>query len=270
MDYDEEGRYKFERFLDKLLGDKSYATNLLQRFNLYVNVTGERLKTAPKYYKNGGIAEEYNPERSEIVANLSKPLNVLFPILVKQLPEGNSILQTLEQGTKFLDIGCGSGILIIHLAEMFQNTKFVGIDPINHGIRTAQKKILELGLEDRVSVECLGGQDLQYTNEFGVISMVITLHEILTDFRYNLLEKGFQALKKDGQLIIVDISYPDKIEDFRTPNYEMGIVEQFNETCLGVQVPTSHGQNELLINIGFKDIQRGSFSGIDIISAKKE
>lgn len=269
LDYDEEGRYKFERFLDKLLGDKSYATNLLQRFNLYVNVTGERLKTAPKYYKNGGIAEEYSPERSEIVANSSKPLNIMFPILLKQLPEGNSILQTLEQGTKFLDIGCGSGILIIHLAEMFQNTKFVGIDPINHGIRTAQKKILELGLEDRVSVECLGGQDLHYKDEFGVISTVITLHELLPDFRYNLLEKGFQALNKDGQLIIVDISYPDKMEDFRNPNYEMGIVEQFNETSLGIQLLTPQEQDEMLTNVGFKDIQRTSFEGLDIISAKK-
>ena len=234
MDYDEEGRYKFERFLDKLLGDKSYATNLLQRFNLYVNVTGERLKTAPKYYKNGGIAEEYSPERSEIVANSSKPLNIMFPILLKQLPEGNSILQTLEQGTKFLDIGCGSGILIIHLAEMFQNTKFVGIDPINHGIRTAQKKILELGLEDRVSVECLGGQDLHYKDEFGVISTVITLHELLPDFRYNLLEKGFQALNKDGQLIIVK-----QFEEIRNTefgkNYEfMAFVPQFSDFAQNV------------------------------------
>jgi SAM-dependent methyltransferase len=267
--YDQEGRYKFERFLDKLLGDKSYISNRLELFNLYVNITGERLKTAPKYYKNGGIAEEYSPERSEIVANSSKSLNVMFPILIKQLPEDNGILKTLEQGTKFLDIGCGSGILIIQLAEIFQNSKFVGIDHINQGIKTAQKKIQGLGLEDRVSVKCLGGQDLQYTNEFGLISMVITLHEIIPDIRYNLLEKGFQALKKEGQLIIFDISYPDNMEDFRNQNYEMGIVEQFNETSLGVQLLTSHEQDEMLIKVGFKDIQRHTFEGLDIISAKK-
>jgi len=276
LDYDQEGRYKLERFIDKLLADETYILYLLQVFNLYVNIEGDRLKTAAKYYKNGGIAEEYSPERSKIVANSSKRANLMFPTFLKQHPQGNSILQTLEQGTKFLDIGCGSGILIIHLAESFQNSKFVGIDPIKHGIRTAQNKIQELGLEDRVSVECLGGQDLPYENEFGLISMIITLHEIYPDNRYNLLEKAFQALKKDGQLIIFDFSYPDKMEDFRNPNYELGIIDQFFETSLGTKHINVQEQNEMLTNVGFKDIQRkslelmGNVIGLDIISAKKE
>jgi hypothetical protein len=38
---------------------------------------------------------------------------------------------------------------------------------------------------------------------------------------------------------------------------------------LEIQVPTSHEQDKLLTDTGFKDIQRANFRGIDIIVAKK-
>lgn len=270
LDCDSEGRFKFQPFLDKILGDKSNFRNVLASFNLNVNVIGERLKISPEYYKTGGIIEGYSPKRSELVAEVTKPMNIFLKNYFTQLPNDDPIKQMLEQGIKFLDIGYGAGRFIIQLAQISQNSRFVGIDPVNHGIKMAKKTLLELGLEGRVSVECLGGEEIPYNDEFYIISMVVTLHDILSDVRFNILEKAYQALKSNGRLLIFDLSFPDKIEDFRNPNYELGIIDQFVETCLGVKHLNAQEQNEMLTNAGFKDIQRTMFEGIDIVTALKQ
>jgi SAM-dependent methyltransferase len=69
-------------------------------------------------------------------------------------------------------------------------------------------------LEERVSVEDIGGEQLPYKDEFDMISMVVTLHEILTEDRQKVVEKAFQSLKRGGYLLALDFSYPDSIKDF--------------------------------------------------------
>jgi SAM-dependent methyltransferase len=67
-------------------------------------------------------------------------------------------------------------------------------------------------LEKRVSIENIGGEDLPYSNEFVMASMVVTLHEIPPDVRVKVVEKAYQTLKSDGQLLILDFPYPSKLE----------------------------------------------------------
>jgi len=91
--------------------------------------------------------------------------------------------EILDKGIKFLDIGCGNGSLIIQFANAFENSKFVGINPDVHGVDAAKATISQLGLEERVTVEHIGGEKISYKDEFDMVSMVVTLHEILPDIR---------------------------------------------------------------------------------------
>lgn len=86
--------------------------------------------------------------------------------------------------------------------------------------------------------------------------MVVTLHEIHPDIRVKVVEKIYQALKSDGQLLILDFPYPDKLEDFRNPMYEFGILDQFFEVCAGFMHLNVQEQNEMLQKVGFRNIQR--------------
>ena len=122
---------------------------------------------------------------------------------------------------------------------------------------------------DRVFLEHLGGEGIQYNNEFDIVGMVLTFHEILPDVRIKVIEKAYQALKIEGKLFLFDFSYPDNIEDFKNPLYEPGVIDQFDETCLGVIHLSVHEQNEMLTEIGFNDIQRTSMQGFDFITATK-
>jgi SAM-dependent methyltransferase len=133
---------------------------------------------------------------------------------------------------------------------------FVGVDPNPHGIEEAKNTISQLGLETRVSAQNIGGDRLPYNNEFDMASMVVTLHEIPPNVRAKVVEKTYQALKSDGQLLILDFSYPSKLEDFRDSAYDYGILDQFYEVVAGTIHLDMNEQTELLTRVGFRNIQR--------------
>lgn len=269
LDYDNENRFKFQPFLDKILGDKSDFRNMLSFINLMISVFGERMKVAPELFKTGKKVTDFTPQHSDLVAKSTKRVHILMKNFISQDSRNTHIKQKLDQGIEYLDIGCGDGDFIIQLASMFKNSKFIGIDADNHGIKMATKAITELNLGNQISVECLNGQDIQYNNRFGIVSLVAILHELPPDIRLNIVEKAYQALKNDGVLIIFDFSYPEKIEDLRNPDYEQAIIHQFIDMLIDTKVLTARKLDEILTDIGFKEIRRVNFQGINIITALK-
>lgn len=269
LDYDEGGRFKFQPYMNEILGDKSNFRNILGRFNSAVNVHGERLKESIVHYRTGKVLEGYSPQHSEIVAEATKSFHTYLNVYFKQLPSTNPLKQMLEKGINFLDIGCGNGRLIIQLAKLFTNSRFKGVDPSIYGITVATKNIEQLGLKDRVFVENLGGEELQYKEEFEIACMTVVFHEINPNIRFKAMENIYNALKKGGRLIIFDFSYPERLDDFKNPNYGAAIIHQFNETSLGAVLLNLTEQNEMFAKVGFKDIQRMTLKAIDIINALK-
>jgi ubiquinone/menaquinone biosynthesis C-methylase UbiE len=269
LDYEEGGRFKLQPYMNEILGDKSNFRNILGRFNSLINITGERLKESIDYYRTGKALEGYSPQHSEIVADATKSFHAYLNIYFKQLSNSNPIKQMLDKGANFLDIGCGNGRLIIQLATLFTNSQFTGVDPSPYGINVATKNIKQLGLKERVFVENLGGEELQYKEEFDIACMTVVFHEINPHVRFKALENVYNALKSNGRLIIFDFSYPEQIEDFKDPNFGSTIIHQFNETSLGAVFLNRKEQDEMFAKVGFKDIQRISLKRIDIINVLK-
>jgi len=269
LDYDEGGRFKFQPYMNEILADKSNFRNMLGRFNSLVNVTGERFKESIVHYRTGKALEGYSPQHSEIVAEATKSFHAYLNVYFKKLPSTSPIKQMLDNGINFLDVGCGNGRLIIQLAALFTNSRFTGVDPSLYGINVAIKNIEQLGLEDRVFVKNLGGEELRYKEEFDIACMTVVFHEINPNIRFKALENIYNALKKGGRLIIFDFSYPENFDDFKNLNYGSVIIHQFNETSLGAVFLTLTEQNEMFTKVGFTDIQRMRLKGIDIINVLK-
>jgi len=269
LDYDEGGRFKFQPYMNEILADKSNFRNMLGRFNSLVNVTGERFKDSLEYYRTGKALEAYDPQHSEIVAEATKSFHTYLNVYFKKLPNTNPVKQMLDKGVNFLDIGCGSGRLVIQMAKLFTNSRFTGVDPSLYGINVAARNIEQLGLKDRVFVENLGGEELQYKGKFEIACMILVFHEINPKIRFKVLENIYNALKKGGRLIIFDVSYPEHFDDFKNQNYGSTIIHQFNETILGAVFLNHTEQNEMFAKVGFKDVQRMSLKAIDIINAVK-
>jgi len=255
LDSDEEGRYMLQPFLDEILGDKSHFRNYLANITMDVDIIGEGFKEAVESFRTGKPIESYqSPEFSEILYEPTKNIALAFLFMI--LPKNEHLKQKLEQGIRYLDIGCGNGSLIIQLAQTYSNSKFVGIGPDKYGIQFAKSKIVELGLENRVSVEPMGGENLSYEAEFDMVSMVVTLHEIPPDVREKVVKKAYQALKQDGHILVLDFPYPSKLEDFRNPMYDYGLLDQFYEICSGTVHLNNAQQDEILSSVGFKNIER--------------
>jgi SAM-dependent methyltransferase len=255
LDCDDHGKFKLQPFLDEILGDKNHFRNYLANIALDIDLFGQALMDAPEYFRTGKTIETFaEPEVSRIAYEPTNNIYLAFLFMI--FPKNEHLKELLDQGAKFLDIGCGNGTLIIQFAQAFANSKFVGINPDIHGIEAAKATISHLGLEDRVSVENIGGETLSYKDEFDMASMVVTLHEIPPNVRESVVEKAHQALKTGGCLLILDFPYPKNFEDFRNPMYDYGILDQFYETVMGTVHLNNEEQNELLIRTGFKNIQR--------------
>jgi ubiquinone/menaquinone biosynthesis C-methylase UbiE len=255
LDGDEEGRYKLQPFLDEILGDKSHYRNYLANIIMDVDLIGQGYKEALESFRTGTPLEVYQtPEFSEIVYEPTKNIALAFLFMI--LPKNERLKKKLEAGIRYLDIGCGNGSLIIQLAQAFTKSKFVGIGPDKYGIKVAASKIDELGLEKRVSLKVMGGEKLPDEAQFDTVSMVLTLHEIPPDVRDKVVKKAYQTLKPDGDLLVLDFPYPDKLEDFRNPLYDYGVLDQYYEICAGTVHLTNAQQDELLSEAGFKNIQR--------------
>ena len=117
----------------------------------------------------------------------------------------------------------------------------------------------------------IGGENLTYTDEFEMASLVVTLHEIPPAVRQKTVEKAYRALTRDGYLLVLDFPYPAQLDDFRNPKYNYGILDQFYEICAGSVHLTTEQQDELLSVVGFKNIQRTPIGKgmFDFITATK-
>ena len=270
LDGDEEGRYMLQPYLDEVLGDRNHFRNYLANIAMDVDLIGEGFGKAAGAFRTGKPVDTYHsPEFSELAYEPTKNIALAFLFMI--FPKNEPLKQMIEEGIRFLDIGCGNGSLVIQLAQAFGNSTFVGIGPDANGIKLAQAEISKLGLENRVSAKHMGGEKLPYQDEFEMASMVVTLHEIPPAVRKETLENAYRALKEGGYLLVLDFPYPSQLEDFRNPMYNYGILDQFYEICAGSVHLTVEEQNDLLTAAGFKDIQRmpigrGMF---DFIAAKK-
>ena len=255
LDSDEKGRFMLQPFLDEILGDKKHFRNYLANIAMDVDLIGQGFIQSTRAFRTGDPYPLYDtPEFSEMVYESTKNIALAFLFMI--FPKNGRLKQMLEAGIRFLDIGCGNGSLVIQLAQAFGNSTFVGIGPDANGIKTAKSAISKLNLEDRVSVAHLGGEKMAYTDEFEMISLVVTLHEIPPAVRPKTIENAYRALTADGCLLVLDFPYPARLEDFRNPKYNYGILDQFYEICAGSVHLTTEQQDELLSSAGFKNIDR--------------
>ncbi len=255
LDSDEKGRFMLQPYLDEILGDKNHFRNYVANIAMDVELIGEGFRGSAGAFRTGNPYPIYSsPEFSEMVYESTKNIALAFLFMI--FPKNEHLKQLLEKGLRFLDIGCGNGSLVIQLAQAFGNSTFVGIGPDANGIKSARSAISELELEDRVSVEHLGGEKLPYKDEFEMVSMVVTLHEIPPAVRKKAVKNAYRALKPGGHLLVLDFPYPCKLDDFRNPIYNYGILDQFYEICADSVHLTNEQQDEILSAAGFKSIQR--------------
>jgi SAM-dependent methyltransferase len=267
LDGDNLGRFRLQPFLEEALGLNRFSEKDLTG----IGQTVEGQDPFVSYLRTGRFPHLPKSALSSMaISRATKSTSTLFLSMI--FPQHEDLRRRLEEGCGFLDVGCGSGTLLIELARVFKKGRFVGIDPDPYGVETAETSIAHLGLEDRVRFENMGGEEILFHQEFEMAGLVLTLHEILSEVRLEALKKIGMALKPSGTLLILDYPYPSSLEEFRNPRYEYGIIEQYFEALGGIVHINREEQDDLLRKAGFTGISRmavGDGGKLDFITARK-
>lgn len=132
----------------------------------------------------------------------------------------------LQPDEKYLDIGCGWGALICHAAKHY-GVHAHGITLSKEQLAFTQEKIVELGLQGKVTVELCDYQNL--TGTFDKISSIGMVEHVGIDNMSGYMSKVRSLLRDRGIFLNHGITRPGKLSDkkFRKMSAERRLLAKY-------------------------------------------
>lgn len=127
---------------------------------------------------------------TRLVAEATAGLNII--VVRKVLPVLPGLVDRLDKGGMILDVGCGTGGLLIQLAEAFPKSHCLGIDIDPTGLAAARLAIEEAGVSHQVEILGSDVESITPINSLDAALVVEVLHEVAPAQRLGLLQGGDQ------------------------------------------------------------------------------
>jgi 2-polyprenyl-3-methyl-5-hydroxy-6-metoxy-1,4-benzoquinol methylase len=251
LDADDKGGFRLAPFFDSILANPNHPRYLGGYVRLGTEVAAEDFRRCREAFRTGkavpfqGRGEAF----AQIVAQATQGLQVLTAR--KILPGLADLRQRLDTGGTILEIGCGTGNLLLELAKAFPSARCVGIDIDETSLAIAREKIEEAGLGARVEVRQGTPEAVLEPASVDACVMIEVLHEIAPALRPTLVRTAAAMLRPGGWMVIVDETYPSTLEEMRRPEFRFPVQTGFEELVWGNVIPTREEQESLLRDAGF-------------------
>ncbi|MBF9195365.1 SAM-dependent methyltransferase [Microvirga terrestris] len=138
-------------------------------------------------------------EASPLVRFMQRGRPYICPmdLLVRQVPAGAQIF----------DIGCGSGLLSLHLVRTNHIRGSMGVDTSSDAIESARRAAANLSdqLRGRTQFEVVNGTDDWPDSQFDAVMMIDMMHHVPVSIRRTLFLEAAQRVKRGGRLIYKDM-----------------------------------------------------------------
>ena len=160
------------------------------------------------FQNGGGVPYEKFDRFHEVMAEES--FQTVVSALDKYiLPLVDDLISILEEGADAVDVGCGRGLALMHLAERFPNSRFVGYDFSQEAIGWAAGEAKRRGL-DNLRFEVRDAARLDDQERFNVIFAFDAIHDQIDP--HAMLAGIHRALRSDGLFLAQDIRSSSHLE----------------------------------------------------------
>ena len=182
-------------------------------FAQYIGVLGQVEDRIVDCFRiGGGVAYEHYPRFHEVMAEDSGQ-TVLAGLDDNILPLVEGIEDELNVGIRVLDVGCGRGLALLHLAERFPNSQFVGYDLSDEALALARRTAGDRKLQN-IHFEARDLTDFNIGAEPGAFDLVTAFDAIHDQANpQNVLDGIFRTLKAGGTFLMQDIRASSALEN---------------------------------------------------------
>ncbi len=153
------------------------------------------------FRKGGGVPYAAFPRFHQIMEEESA-LTVVGALDEHILPLVPDLEQRLRSGIEVLDVGCGRGRALLHLASRFPASRFAGYDLSPEAIEYARASARERGLSN-VRFEARDVTELPERRHFDLVTAFDAIHDQMHPDR--VLSGIARALRPDGVFLAQDI-----------------------------------------------------------------
>lgn len=154
------------------------------------------------FHNGGGVPYEAFERFHEVMSDESNQ-TVIAPLIDQTLPLIPGIIDQLKQGIEVMDLGCGSGFALVHLAKEFPNSKFTGYDISEEAISRGNAHAAEQGVGN-VNLIAKDVAEIDDVNKYDLVLTFDAIHDQADPDR--VLKNINSALKDDGVYLMQDIA----------------------------------------------------------------
>lgn len=182
-------------------------------FAQYIGVLAQVEDRIVECFRNGGgVGYEHFPRFHEVMAEdsdqtvLSALDEHILPLIVEYLPK-------LERGIRVLDIGCGRGNALLHLASRYPGSEFVGYELSDQALSHAHSQAMKRGLSNvRFEQRNLTGfAEHAEPEHFDLVMAFDAIHDQITP--QSVLHGIHRTLKPGGAFLMQDIRASSHLEN---------------------------------------------------------
>ncbi|HVA74235.1 MAG TPA: class I SAM-dependent methyltransferase [Acidimicrobiales bacterium] len=158
--------------------------------------------------------DDLGPSAAHHVERMLGPWSrlALVPVI---LPALEGVTDRLSAGARVADIGCGAGVALRAMAEVFPNSTFEGFDPSTHAIARARERAREANLPN-IRLHEVGTEQLPGDPSYDLVLTFDCLHDMPRPAEAMAAIR--RAIKPDGTWLIKEIRSSSRwSENLRNP-----------------------------------------------------
>ena len=184
---------------------RAAAADNMAVFTQYVGLLGAVEDDIVECFKHGGGVPYEKYPRFHAVMSEDSGQPVLSSLEAHIVPLVPDLASRLSIGIKVLDVGCGRGMIVSRLAELYPNSNFTGLDLSQEAIELARNLASQKGLQN-TQFKVADLSDFHKTIQQEAFDFITTFDAVHDQAKpLNVLKGIFQALRRDGTYLMQDI-----------------------------------------------------------------